>query len=94
MIVGGELSLLGSAEYYFPITADDMVRGVLFTDFGSLSETTDINSEDFRLSVGGGVRLIIPALGPAPLAIDAAVPLVRNDDDRIQNIAFLISLGR
>jgi|GEM_PF-754307 len=94
VIVGGELSLLGSAEYFFPITADDMVRGVLFTDLGSVSETTSIKDEDFRLSVGAGLRLLIPALGPAPLAVDFSVPLIRDDDDRVQNLSFFISLGR
>lgn len=94
VIVGGELSLLGSAEYFFPITADDMVRGVLFTDFGTVEETTDIDADDFRLSVGGGLRVVVPAFGPVPLSVDFAVPLLRADTDRIQNIAFYLSLGR
>lgn len=94
VVIGGELSLLGSAEYFFPITADDMVRGALFTDLGSVSETTSIDDDDFRLSVGAGLRLSIPALGPAPLAVDFAVPLIRGDDDRVQNLAFFISVGR
>lgn len=94
VIVGGELSLLGSAEYFFPVTADDMVRGVFFTDFGTVEETTSIDGDNFRLSVGGGLRISVPALGAAPLAIDAAVPLMRADFDRVQNIAFFLSLGR
>src|SRR5690606_36262402 len=32
--VGGECMMLGSTEYIFPITADDMLRGVLFVDYG------------------------------------------------------------
>lgn len=93
VIIGGELSLTGSAEYYFPVTADDMVRGVLFTDLGTISETTSIDGDDFRLSVGGGLRVYIPALGPAPLSIDAAIPLIRGDNDRVQNLHFYVNLG-
>ena len=93
VIVGGELSLTGSAEYYFPVTADDMIRAVLFSDVGTISEDTSIHSDDLRVSVGGGLRVYIPALGPAPLSIDAAVPVVRADTDRVQNIHFYVNLG-
>ena len=93
IIVGGELSLTGSAEYYLPVTADDMVRGLFFADIGTISEGTSIDSNDLRVSIGGGLRIYIPALGPAPLSIDAAVPLVRAETDRVQNIHFYVNLG-
>ena len=32
--IGGHMQLLGSVEYFFPVTADDMVKGVVFCDFG------------------------------------------------------------
>ena len=32
MVVGGDFQLLASVEYLFPITADDMLRGVVFCD--------------------------------------------------------------
>ena len=94
VIVGGELSLLGSVEYFFPVTADDMVRGVFFTDFGNVEANPTLSSENFRLAIGGGLRIFIPALGPAPLAIDASVPLRRVNGDRVQNVAFLVSVGQ
>ena len=94
VIVGGELSLLGSAEYLFPVTADDMVRGLFFCDLGTVEESTSVNSDNLRVSLGGGFRISVPALGPAPLAIDLAVPVKRADGDRVQNVAFFISVGR
>lgn len=93
VIVGGELSLLGSGEYIFPVTADDMVRGVFFCDLGTVEQTTDLDGDNFRLAVGGGLRINIPALGPAPLSIDAAVPLLRAPTDRVQNLSVFINVG-
>ena len=67
MTVGGQLSLLGSVEYIFPITADDMLRGAIFCDYGTIEETYDnIEIEDFRVAVGAGFRINVPAMGPAP----------------------------
>ncbi len=93
--VGGQLSLLGSAEYIFPITADDMLRGALFCDYGTVEEEYDnIDVEDFRVAVGVGLRINVPAMGPAPIAVDFAVPLAREDTDRIQNFSFFVGFGR
>ena len=74
VIVGGELSLLGSVEYLFPITADDMLKGVIFADYGTVEEELKINTDDYRVALGAGFRINIPAMGPAPIAIDFAVP--------------------
>jgi outer membrane protein insertion porin family len=92
--VGGEFLMLGSLEYLFPITADDMLKGVLFTDFGTVEENIEINTEDFRVAFGGGLRIFIPAMGPAPIALDFAVPVAREDTDSIENFSFFIGLGR
>ncbi len=92
--VGGEFSLLGSAEYLFPITADDMLKGVVFCDYGTIEEEIEINKDDFRISVGAGLRVTVPAMGPAPIALDLAVPISRENTDRIQNFSFFVGLGR
>lgn len=86
--VGGEFMLLGSTEYFFPITADDMLRGVVFADYGTVEEKIEINSEDFRVAVGFGLRITVPAMGPAPISLDFAVPLAREGTDDIQNFSF------
>ena len=95
VIVGGELMLLGSTEYIFPITADDMVRGVVFSDYGTIEEDLDIDFSDFRVSVGAGLRISVPFLGTgAPIAIDFAVPLNRENTDRVRNVSFFFGVGR
>lgn len=95
VIVGGQLSLLGSAEYVFPVTADDMLKGAVFCDYGTVEESYDsIEMDDFRVAIGAGLRISVPAMGPAPIAIDFAVPISREDTDRIQNISFSMGFGR
>jgi outer membrane protein insertion porin family len=66
----------------FPLTADDMIRGVTFC------------SDNFRLAPGIGIRINIPALGPAPLAFDLAVPILHADGDNLQNFSFFFGFGR
>ena len=94
VIVGGELRFLGSVEYMAPLTADDMLRGVFFTDFGTVEEQLSIHSEDFRVVVGFGLRFSIPMMGPAPLALDLAFPPARGDTDDIRNFSFFFGFGR
>jgi outer membrane protein insertion porin family len=88
VIVGGEFRFLGAVEYFFPLTADDMIKGVLFCDFGTVEEKIDINAEDYRVAPA------VPALGPAPIALDLAVPVAREDTDDIQNFSFFFGFGR
>jgi outer membrane protein insertion porin family len=92
--VGGEFSFLGSVEYMFPITADDMLKGVVFCDYGTVEEEVQFESGDFRVALGTGLRISIPAMGPAPIALDFAVPVTREDTDRIQNFSFFVGFGR
>lgn len=92
--VGGEFRFLGSVEYFFPLTADDMLKGVLFCDFGTVEEKVAIHGEDYRVAPGFGLRISVPALGPAPIALDFAVPVARERTDDIQNFSFFFGLGR
>ncbi len=92
--VGGELSILGSVEYRFPISADDMVQGVVFCDYGTIEEDIDIDWDDYRVSLGAGFRISMPALSAAPIALDFSVPVAREDTDSIQNFAFFIGVSR
>ncbi len=81
--IGGQFMLLGTAEYMIPITADDNIRAVVFSDFGSIEE--DVTLDDFRVTAGFGFRLAIPAMGPAPIALDFGFPILSEsfDDERI-----------
>jgi outer membrane protein insertion porin family len=40
------------------------------------------------VSVGLGVRLYIPQFGPAPLAFDFAIPLLKEESDETQVFSF------
>ena len=92
--VGGEFQFLGSVEYLFPITGDDMIYGVVFCDYGTVEEKIEINADNFRVAPGFGLRVTVPALGPAPLAFDFAVPVSNADYDDIRNFSFFIGLAR
>ena len=93
--VGGDFELIGSVEYLFPITADDMLRGVFFTDFGTVEQNISLNADSFRASVGFGLRIAIPAMGQAPIALDFAVPVhMLHNSDEVQNFSFTVGFNR
>ena len=78
----------------FPLTADDMLKGVAVCDFGTVEESVSMPAESFRVSPGFGLRIAVPMLGPAPLALDFAVPVNYASTDQIQNFSFFLGLGR
>ncbi|MBX3444052.1 MAG: BamA/TamA family outer membrane protein [Planctomyces sp.] len=90
--VGGQWMSLGTVEYMAPITADDNIRVVGFSDFGTVE--SDVSMDNFRATVGFGFRLIIPAMGPAPIALDFAWPLVDQDEDNRRVFSFYVGFTR
>jgi len=94
VIVGGDFSFLGSVEYMFPLTADDMMRGVVFCDFGTVEESIEFRSGNYRVAPGAGLRIAVPALGPAPLALDFAFPVAKAETDQEQIFSFFFGFGR
>ncbi len=92
--VGGRLRFLGSAEYQFPITADDMFKGVVFLDYGTVERDLEINAENIRVAPGFGFRIAIPAMGPAPLAFDFGFPIAYNNTDDRQVFSFFVGFNR
>lgn len=92
-VVGGEFKMLASIQYVFPITADDTLRGVVFCDSGTTQPTIDEWTDDYRVAVGFGLRITIPAMGPAPIALDLAVPVAHNPGDEIENFAFFMGIN-
>ncbi|MCB9849735.1 MAG: outer membrane protein assembly factor [Phycisphaerales bacterium] len=85
--VGGEFMLLFSSEYSFPLYGK-VLRGLVFTDMGTVEENVEIR--DWRVSVGGGVRVQVDFFGPIPLEFDVAVPVIDNRDDDRQIFSFFI----
>jgi outer membrane protein insertion porin family len=94
VVVGGQFELLGTGEYMFPITADDALRAVVFCDFGTAERTVRIDANQFRVAPGFGLRISVPAMGPAPIALDFAVPVALAHGDQVQNFSFFVGLGR
>lgn len=83
--IGGNFSATGTVELGFPLVGDNL-RGVIFSDFGTVEP--DFKLGTFRSSIGAGVRIILPIFGQAPLAIDFAVPMSKDDKDDTQLISF------
>jgi outer membrane protein insertion porin family len=76
----------------FPITADDSLRGVVFTDFGTVESNVTINT--MRVAPGFGLRITLPAMGPAPIALDFAIPVAYAQDDSQQLFSFFVGFAR
>ena len=92
--IGGELMLLGTVEYRFPLTADDMLHGVVFVDYGTVEEDIKIDADNYRVAPGFGLRIAIPAMGPAPIALDFAFPIASAALDREEVFSFFVGFGR
>jgi len=90
--IGGRWQLLGGAEYMFPVTANEMVQAVAFTDIGTVEENVSLDA--FRMTAGIGLRLTIPAMGPAPIALDFAFPISKQDEDDTQVFSFYVGFTR
>jgi outer membrane protein insertion porin family len=90
--VGGDFMWINTLEYLFPLTADDMMHGVVFVDYGTV--TPNVSLDDFRVSPGLGLRITVPAMGPMPIALDFAWPVARADTDQLQVFSFNIGLQR
>jgi len=83
--VGGNWVFLAGLEYNFPIF-EEMVRGVVFTDTGTVQQ--DFGLDQYRVSVGFGFRIVLPIFGQAPLAADFAVPLLEEEGDEAEVFSF------
>ncbi|RIK77845.1 MAG: hypothetical protein DCC67_12225 [Planctomycetota bacterium] len=92
VIVGGRFQWLNTLQYLFPITADDMLHGVAFCDFGTVERDVEIN--DFRVAPGVGLRITVPAMGPAPIALDFAFPVAFADFDDREVFSFSLGFSR
>ncbi|HEY2760937.1 MAG TPA: BamA/TamA family outer membrane protein, partial [Pirellulales bacterium] len=98
VIVGGKFQWLNSVEYMFPLMADDMLRGVVFCDFGTVEQVVSrvdpVIGNGMRVAPGFGLRINVPAMGPAPIALDLAFPIVTQKGDEEQVFSFFVGVGR
>ncbi|MFP6658265.1 MAG: BamA/TamA family outer membrane protein, partial [Pirellulales bacterium] len=92
--VGGEFQVLTSAEYRFPLTADDNLYGSFFLDVGTVEESSSVTWSDVRITPGFELRVNVPALGPIPLAIGAGVPIQYETGDKLRAFHFFVGMSR
>jgi outer membrane protein insertion porin family len=83
--IGGNFLLTGTVEVSFPLIGET-IRGVVFTDGGTVEEEARVST--VRLAAGGGVRLT----KPISMAIDLAWPLNKDDEDETRIISFSFGL--
>ena len=87
--IGGNWQLFLGAQYEFPL-ADRVISMVLFCDSGTVLE--DPGFDEYRVSLGTGLRLHIPQLGQAPLAFDFAFPVLKEERDKKRVFSFSVQL--
>jgi outer membrane protein insertion porin family len=88
--IGGNFQALGTVEYLLPLTADNTIQVVTFTDFGTVDSR--VRFTEYRQTVGAGIRLSVPMMGPLPIAIDFAIPVLRQPSDITQLVSFTMGL--
>jgi outer membrane protein insertion porin family len=76
------------------LTADDMLKGAFFRRLRNGRAGDRAECENFRVAPGFGLRISVPALGPAPLAFDFAFPIAKADTDDTRVFSFFFGVGR
>ncbi len=92
--IGGDFMWVNSLEYLFPMTADDMLHGAFFLGFGTVEENVTLDWNRFRVAPGFGFRITIPAMGPAPIALNFAFPIAEAPTDDREIFTFNIGFTR
>ena len=98
--IGGTTYFTASAEATFPlpfVSRDAGFRGAIFADAGTLygnevrttaDDELEGTNSSLRASVGLGIIWASPF---GPLRVDYAIPVAKEDFDRVQNLKFGIS---
>ncbi|MEQ9096255.1 MAG: outer membrane protein assembly factor BamA [Phycisphaerales bacterium] len=87
--IGGTWELFVGAEIQQPIFNDNF-RLVFFTDMGTI--TTRPGFDHWRMSVGTGLRMTVPALTPVPLAFDFGFPVLKEPTDDTRIFTFTVEV--
>ncbi len=85
---GGTFSFLNTLEYQLPLVANERIRFVTFCDHGTVNNR--VSFDNYRVSLGVGLRIQVPALGPLPIALDFGFPVVRGASDRTEMFSFYL----
>ena len=81
----GDFMFLNSIEYQVPVRANDGIFLEAFVDGGTVEQKVEV--KDYRVPAGFGVRFVIPLMGPVPIALDFAFPLVGPGRERAPDSA-------
>ena len=60
--------LLHTLEYQVPVLGNDRLYRVTFVDSGTVGCNAEVQEQ--RVSAGAGIRIVVPLLGPVPIALD------------------------
>ena len=86
--IGGKFLSVYNLEYSVPINGRN-IRTVIFSDTGNVyKDVGAFEASELRTSLGFGLRIIIPPLGPTPLALDFAKPIRQQDGDSRELFSF------
>lgn len=91
LFVGGTFAWINNVEYLIPVLANDKLYFAAFVDHGTVERSVTI--KDYRVTVGFGVRIAVPALGPLPIALDFGFPVVKGQFDNKQVFQFSMGWG-
>lgn len=86
--VGGDFMFLNSLEYQVPILANDQLYAVAFADSGTVESKVDLHN--YRVTAGFGLRVVVPMMGPVPIALDFGFPIVKAPTDNTQVFSFWV----
>lgn len=87
--VGGTFLFFAGLQQEFPLF-DKYVTWVAFLDSGTVNDSPGF--DQYRASVGVGLRLYIPAFGQVPLAFDFAKAVLKEESDETQVFSFTMDL--
>ncbi len=86
--VGGSFAFLNTLEYQIPLVANEKLRFVTFVDHGTVDSRASF--DNYRVAVGLGLRIQVPAFGPLPIALDFGFPVKQAPGDIKQVFSFYI----
>jgi outer membrane protein insertion porin family len=87
--VGGNFLFFTGAQYEVPVIGE-FLSMVTFVDSGTVNNDDWLSQ--YRVGVGAGLRIYIPQFGQAPIALDFAYPLVKQQYDEEQVFSFTLDL--
>lgn len=87
--VGGDFMFFAGTELEQPVFRD-VVSVVGFVDSGTVND--DFGFEDYRVSVGIGLRLYVPQFSAAPFAFDFGFPILKSESDQEEVFSFSIDI--